>query len=247
MDESIIKYGLFLGWSTMFVTSCLEIANKDTVFKIIKKQGMRLYLTAWAHTTVNATIYGPIVYYWVGDNIIDYSNKHSYLKSVINTNSLLVIHSIGYWLVHIMMHNKRFFFMHRFHHKFSTHVSPVIAMAVSPYEYFFAYMLPFIIGSYIIVPNNIELVIAAGIVSICNLIIHSPSLELYSYLIPESLVTPIKHLTHHELMNTHFAAPTYDLDFIYGLFRRRDKGLDAGRQALEEKLRCISSPKSIKI
>ena len=243
MDQNI--NGLFLGFSTLLLTAILEIMNKKSASNIIKEQGIHLYYSAWMNTTLNSIIYGPIVYSWVTNNLIYNSTNHHYIISAININSLLIIHSIGYWIAHIIMHNKKFFFMHRFHHKFSIHVSPVIAMAVSPYEYFFAYMLPFIIGSIMIIPNSNELNIAASIVSISNIIIHSPSFNIdVEY--PDCLVSPSKHLSHHESMNTHLAAPTYDLDYIYGIFFNKSYNI-VKQSNVNEKLNIISVPKSIKI
>tara|TARA_B100001093_G_C26664307_1_gene943303 strand:- start:129 stop:779 length:651 start_codon:yes stop_codon:yes gene_type:complete len=201
--------GLHLGFGTLTLTILLEITNLSTVKKIINHQGKSVYITACINTTVNSLIYGPLVYNYIKDD----SKIHKF--SLININNILIIHSIGYWCAHKLMHTKYLYFIHKFHHTFSIYVTPVIAMAVSIYEYFFAYMTPFVIGSYIIKPSNIELITAASIVSVCNLIIHNPNLEYLGTYYPDWLVSPEKHLKHHSLKNKHIAASTYDIDFFF--------------------------------
>ena len=104
------------------------------------------------------------------------TTDHSILRSLVTIPSMLVFHSFGYWFAHSMMRKKCLWWIHKFHHLFAKEVTPVVAMAVTPAEYGFAYMLPFVFGSIMLRPSTYELVISAGIVSCCNLMIHSPSL-----------------------------------------------------------------------
>ena len=210
--------GIFLGVGTMFMVTCLELTNLRLVFQLINHNGIYSYTNAWLHSTVNAVIFGPFVYYIVNENLVD-NNIHPITENLVNISSLLIVHSCGYWLAHNAMHKKYLWFIHKFHHTYSKYVTPVVAMAVSPLEYFLAYMLPFIAGSYLIYPSNFELITSASIISICNLMIHCPSIDNISKLYPKWWVTPEKHLKHHSSSKKcHIAAPTIDIDFILVLF-----------------------------
>ena len=210
----MINNGFTLGLITLSFVFFLETTNINTIKQIIHKQGLTHYLHAWAATTLNSVILGPVVYKFVEYIYID-ELKHSLLTNVLNINFILILHSIGYFSAHNVMHTKYLWFAHKFHHTFSLNVSPVVAMAVSPAEYGIAYMLPFVIASLFVKPNNNELVISAGIVSFCNIIIHCPSIRFISMYYPNWWVSPEKHLLHHSNKKSkHIAASTFDLDYI---------------------------------
>lgn len=75
------------------------------------------------------------------------------------------------------------YWAHRFHHRFNSHVVPMSANAVSFVEYCFAYMLPFIVGCLLLKPDALALFAAASLISINNILIHTPSLEKISLLV----------------------------------------------------------------
>lgn len=237
--------GIFLGFCTILITGIFELFNKNSASKIINEQGISLYIDAWQLSTLNSIFYGPIIYFYVTNNFIDNYTNHNYIANIFNINGLLIIHSFCYYIAHIIMHYKYFFFMHEFHHKFSNNVSPVIAMSVSIYEYLFAYMLPFIVGSYIFNPNTLELNSAASVVSVFNIIIHTPSLENIKYY--KFFVSPYQHLKHHKIMTKHFSAPTYNLDYISSIFFKNKSCNISTKNDVNDKLNNIRIPKSIKI
>ena len=216
---NILKFdGLSLGLNTLILTSIFELFNINEVIKIIKYKGCILYLKAWINSSINLLLYGPITYEFVNNYII-INNSHSYSKVILNINFMILCHSFLYTFVHILMHNTRLWIIHKYHHEYSIYVSPIVANAVSFPEYLFAYMFPFIMGSILIVPNNLELLISAGIVSLCNLIIHNPFLERFSKYYPNILISPEKHLTHHYCKRLHYAASTFDLDFLFEILK----------------------------
>jgi len=215
MNKNILYNGFSLGLGTLFITSILELSNLKTINNLIDYHGKTYYLKAWNYTIINSCLYGPITYCAISYKFVDYSS-HNIFINLLNIQSILIIHSIGYWGAHNLMHTKYLWNIHKFHHTFSRYVTPAIAMAVTPSEYFLAYMFPFILASYIIYPTTFELTCSASIVSICNLIIHCPSLNWTSKYYPNWLVSPNKHLIHHAYKNNkHIAASTFDLDYIF--------------------------------
>ena len=71
-----------------------------------------------------------------------------------------------------------YFLTHRFHHAFAKHVTPSSANAVSVVEYVYAYMLPFVVGCAVCAPDERALLAAVAVVSVNNLLIHTPRLEV---------------------------------------------------------------------
>jgi sterol desaturase/sphingolipid hydroxylase (fatty acid hydroxylase superfamily) len=127
--------------------------------------------------------------------------------------AILLGHSIGYYCAHRWMHTRRMYWAHRFHHKFNTYVVPVTANAVSLAEYALAYMLPFVVGSAILKPDRLSLFVAVGIISLNNLLIHTPWLaDLSAQLVPWWFVSTSDHLEHHKRLTTNWAAPTISID-----------------------------------
>jgi sterol desaturase/sphingolipid hydroxylase (fatty acid hydroxylase superfamily) len=214
--EQYLFDGYTLGFATIGAVIFLELTNINTIKKIIKNQGFHHYLMAWLFSLINTIFIGPNIYGIVSYFWIDKS-KHNILQTILNVNKILIIHSFGYWQAHNLMHHRKFFIeAHKFHHTYSSYVTPIVANAVSINEYGLAYMLPFIVASILIKPTNLELQIGGGIVSICNLIIHCPSLIKISPYYPNWFVSPDKHLIHHKTKNaSHKAASTFDLDYIF--------------------------------
>tara|TARA_B100001996_G_scaffold81654_1_gene60234 strand:+ start:3442 stop:4146 length:705 start_codon:yes stop_codon:yes gene_type:complete len=218
MEGYIQNNGLYLGLGTISLVTCLELTNLSSVVKLIRYNGIYSYVKAWAHTIVNSALFGPIVYHGVRQNLLDVK-EHTIIVNIINIPTILLLHSYGYWVAHNMMHKKYLWCIHKYHHTYSCYVTPVVAMAVSPMEYSIAYMFPFIFASCIITPSNFELLTSATIISVCNLMIHCPSIEYFSKYYPDWWVSPGKHLKHHySKSKCHIAAPTIDIDFLIVLF-----------------------------
>ena len=115
-------------------------------------------------------------------------------------------------MLHYIMH-RYLYFIHQFHHQFQSILIPSIAFAVSPYEYIFAYLLPFFIGSIIFKPTEITLLCSVFFISIFNFIIHSSKLKSLSWF--PYCVSPQDHLDHHEKRTVHYSAPFFSFDKIF--------------------------------
>ncbi|CAD7923939.1 unnamed protein product [Amoebophrya sp. A120] len=150
---------------------------------------------------------------------------------------VLLIQSIGYYLAHVLMHTRRFYWMHRFHHKFNNTVTPMVANAVSWAEYAVAYMLPIFVATVLLKPNVPALFRAGFIISFFNLLIHTPFLHDLSERLPGFWVSTAGHMEHHRVLSRHFAAPTLNVDWVVGLFvgsMSEEKRQKLFKQAKEE-------------
>jgi sterol desaturase/sphingolipid hydroxylase (fatty acid hydroxylase superfamily) len=127
---------------------------------------------------------------------------------------LLLVQALGYYLVHKQMHRPGWYWTHRFHHQFDKIIVPVTANAVSPAEYVLAYMFPIFAGTILLRPDLSGLFAASYLVSLNNVLIHTPALHGVSKLLPEWLVSTEKHFDHHAKRTIHYAAPTLDVDWF---------------------------------
>eukprot|EP00966_Prymnesium_polylepis_P051693 1196877-Prymnesium_polylepis.1 len=111
------------------------------------------------------------------------------------------------------MHTKPLYWAHRFHHRFNSHVVPMAANAVTFTEYGIAYMLPFIAGCTVFRPDGRALFAAVALISLNNILIHTPGLEALSRrVLPWWAVSTSDHIDHHRRLTTNYAAPTVSID-----------------------------------
>lgn len=216
---SYIK-GLFLGSFIFLIGRTADISISIISYKQLTEENASLLKKGLNASFFNLVCVGPIVYCFVDFFLID-KTFIFYFNQMIG---ILSIHSVGYYLTHKAFHeNKSIYKYHSFHHKFDNILIPSIGNAVSIQEFFLAYMLPFILGAYIIYPTELSFVGGVGLISIFNLIIHTKELEDISYL--DCLVSPKKHITHHKVKKKHYAAPILDLDYIleHLAFKRNQK------------------------
>lgn len=180
--------------------------------KYLIEKNRNLLLKAYAYSTFNLLILNPIYYDVIEKHLITNTDEgFNFFKY----SFLLIIQSVGYYLLHLLMHNNRQLRkIHKFHHKFTNVLIPTIGTSVTISEYTFAYSSPFLLGSYLINPNLITLSYAIGTISLLNIIIHCNELTYLKY--PKLIVSPFNHLTHHKNIpnkNT-YAAPFLNIDNI---------------------------------
>jgi hypothetical protein len=105
--------------------------------------------------------------------------------------------------------------MHKLHHRFTRKknnpVVPSVANAVSPYEFMVAYMLPFAVGTVLLLPDNTSLSISVIIVSASNLLVHAPNLSHGKKWVP-FFVHPESHLDHHDKSLPQYFAPIFEFN-----------------------------------
>jgi sterol desaturase/sphingolipid hydroxylase (fatty acid hydroxylase superfamily) len=209
--------GVKLALETTVVMAAFELISFSSV-KALIKENAALYRAGWLSTLVNNFVLGPFAAY-IAFGVLCVPKLANTQATLVAVLGLLAIHAIGYYVVHRAMHTKTLYWAHKFHHKFNAHVVPTSANAVSLTEYCLAYMLPFIVGAILIRPDSTALHGAAAVVSLNNILIHTPPLaRISAALLPAIFVGTDRHLEHHRKLSTNYAAPTVSVDFIVNYF-----------------------------
>lgn len=201
--------GLFLGLSNFFLVVIFDIIN----IKMVKLVNVRLYIEAIYYNLVNLVIISPIVYFYIVKNFSD-ENNINITYQIINIVSILFFQGILYHLIHKLMHTPLFYKIHKFHHKFNKYVIPMSANAVSIYEFLLAYLIPIIFPIYLFRPDYMSINISILIISLNNILIHSPVFTKISKYLPNIFVSTEKHMIHHKTNNKYFSAPIINFDSI---------------------------------
>lgn len=175
------------------------------------------YLDAVALSFFNLLFVGPVIHAWLAPHLS--KRISSFWRVVWKTSGIVLIHSGLYAVIHRCMHRVRAFrYIHAPHHRFSHDVTSSVANAVSIEEFLVAYMFPFVFGAWILHADATSLNMGTCIVSLANLIVHTPHLQNAKY--PSFLVHPKEHIEHHRARTRTFAAPTvawHRVPFIGGL------------------------------
>ena len=212
--------GLRLSFGTWFLTLLLEIWSLKTVRKVrSQKGGSALYAKAITANLVNHFVFGWTLYTIASVNFCPVDKELETFERMYSVFSILMVHSICFYSAHRAFHTYPSLYKHhRFHHRFNVHVPPMAANAVSATEYIVAYILPFIVPMPFLRPDTFSLQASVAIVSITNVLVHTPKLsELSEKYLPECLVSTSDHLEHHRKLNTKYAAPTINVDYFVHL------------------------------
>lgn len=233
-------HGLKLGGSVFLAAALLELTVLTTVKDIITKTegGRSLYATAWLYNAINHLCLAPCVY-TIGMNLYASAEPCSLQVKLMYATATIGIHSVGYYLTHRAMHTKALWWAHRYHHKFNTFICPIAAAAVTQVlpsatasnalahsrmfalhsrsaqtEYFFAYMIPFIMAGSILQPVPVETIAIAGLAigHVNNLIHYAPLERLSVRYVPWLGVSTADHFEHHRKLTSNYAAPTLNVD-----------------------------------
>jgi sterol desaturase/sphingolipid hydroxylase (fatty acid hydroxylase superfamily) len=196
---------------TLFVTLALELASARVVVSQLPR---RLYWKGWIMNWTNHFVVGVPAYvaaiYLFGDNNDTGKQQQFQFWRVL---SLIVTHNVGYYFCHRTFHTiPKLYKYHKFHHSYVDYIPPSSANAVSVVEYILAYLLPFVLGCAILAPIcELELQCAISVVSLCNVLVHTP----LSYEIPTKWwVSAADHARHHCQLSVHFAAPCLNVDYL---------------------------------
>lgn len=218
--------GFMLGLEIFNTGIILDNTISYKTKKIVESNNLELLNEGYKTVIINLLLLSPFLYYILENYLISNNeNNFNFKKYCL----ILIIHSIGYYCMHLAMHKINFLkCIHKFHHKFTNNLIPSIGHAVSPYEFILAYALPFILASYILDSNIVTLNYAIRTVSGFNLLIHCNELNYLNY--PNTLVSPSDHINHHKLKpnkNT-YSAPIINLDYIVSKFDKfsSDEGSD---------------------
>lgn len=205
--------GMRMALKTTILIAVLELLSISTVLGMLRKQPS-LYLSAWLTSLRNNLVFGPVTAF-VAFRILCTDEELDEAARWRRAISVVLIHSVCYYTAHRAMHTKALYWAHKYHHKFNEFVPPSSANAVSIAEYGIAYMLPFIIGAGIVRPDVKSMYTAVGIVSLTNLLIHTPPLEaVAAAVLPGFVVGTHGHIEHHQKLTTNYAAPTVNIDWF---------------------------------
>ena len=154
---------------------------------LLDRPDVRLHAPGWDHRAcisanlVNNLAIGPPTYMLATEFFVYKSNLlggYSLIRSLTSALGLVLTHALGYHYAHSQMHRPQMYWAHKFHHAFAKHVTPSSANAVSVVEYAYAYMLPFVVGCAVCAPDERALLMAVAVISVNNLLIHTPALEV---------------------------------------------------------------------
>lgn len=211
--------GIDIGITTLSAGILMDNTVSKNSLNKLKNETQELYNEGISKSVTNLLFVGPS-YHFILENFIisDHLSKPIFFE----TFSIVLIHSLGYYFFHRLMHrNDLFRKHHNFHHRFNETLIPSIANSVSLPEFTFSYMVPFICGQFLINPNINSFNLAIIIVSFMNLIIHTQELANIEY--SPFLVSPENHVNHHRGKNkgSLYSAPTFNLEYIYSLLKKK--------------------------
>lgn len=174
--------GFQVALCTLTLTVFLELCSKRTVASLLKttNEGPALYRACIGANLVNNLAIGPPTYMLATEFFVYKSDLGGYslIRSLTAALGLVLTHALGYHYAHSQMHRPSLYWAHKFHHAFAKHVTPSSANAVSVVEYAYAYMLPFVVGCAVCAPDERALLMAVAVISVNNLLIHTPALEV---------------------------------------------------------------------
>jgi sterol desaturase/sphingolipid hydroxylase (fatty acid hydroxylase superfamily) len=216
----LAKNGARLSILTGVLTFAFELISLPTIFALFNEKGGKLLyqqailVNLRNHFLVGIPIYTLVVPLFC-QKISLRTNGHFLFFSMLRVMEIVLVHSLLYYAVHKAFHTyPSLYGYHKFHHRFNTYVPPVAANAVSFVEYLVAYIIPFAVATAIISPFEEELQVAVIIVSLSNLLVHTPRLESISKDLWPIFVSTHNHIEHHRKQTVNYAAPTINVDWI---------------------------------
>ena len=202
---------------TIALTIVLELISYETVQGVLKQpDGKSLYLKALLANLVNHVFIGIPIYVFAA-SVLCTTVPLTTFQQFLAVMNVWLVHSVIYYSIHRAFHEypRLYIRFHSFHHRFNTHVPPVSANAVTPVEYLVAYVAPFAVTLLVKRTDAWSLRFGTTIISVCNLLVHTPKLEALSEKwLPDWLVSTNDHLNHHRKLNTKYASPTFNIDYF---------------------------------
>ena len=206
--------GLYLGLTIVFSSLFMDtFISKKSMEKLDHDEKL-LYLEGWRAVITNLVLVEPFFYsvaavHLMKPDVLALSNIEwiPYIE-------LCLIHNFLYYIAHRNMHRTRALqSIHLFHHKFDKVMLPSVGNAVSKSEFILAYTCPFIVGIAVVPTNEISFLLSALTIGAFNMFIHCREFREIQWL--SFMISPDKHITHHERRLIHYAAPLLDLDLIF--------------------------------
>lgn len=141
--------------------------------------------------------------------------RDSIWESVFVIIAYIVLQNIAYYYAHMAMHTPSLYWMHRYHHRYNTYVTPTSANAVTITEFVFAYVTPPSLIVAFLQPNTFEQKVSLTILSFSNILVHTPAIEAWSERnLPKWWVGTSVHCEHHRKITKNYASPCINIDYL---------------------------------
>ena len=113
-----IVTGFYVASATVALTTLLEVFCINRVICLLSKEdGKELYRKALCTNIVNNMLLGPLTYGVCTSMYVNKDGDVGYVTKFVHMIGVIMIHAIGYFQAHWMMH-KYMYRMHKFHHRF---------------------------------------------------------------------------------------------------------------------------------
>ena len=210
-----IKHVYLLGSITIIFSHILDFTIDTETLKTYLQKKTDLYISGIRSMYLNLLLVSGINYTIAYNSFLELKNNNI---NYINYFGILLIHNIMYFSMHLMVHKiNSIRFIHEFHHLFKQNI-PSIGNSVSYLEFQFMYVLPFLVGMYLLKPNPITIDCSILTISLLNALIHSSNLKKIYW--PSLLVSPNQHSIHHETYSSNYSAPLINLDKIMNIIKK---------------------------
>ncbi len=145
------------------------------------------------------------------------------LGSICRVLFFIFLWNLFFTVVHRILHTRRFYWLHRFHHQWSEDVLPMATSAMHMGEYVLATVIPFLLPTALIPQlTPIEITIGARFVEFSGLVDHTPLFHNLSEALPEWLVTTSTHLEHHRVPSAgNYSGTNINFDWLVAKIRGR--------------------------
>lgn len=200
--------GLLMSLSIYSIENILDLSLCFHELKSFQSRQMELFVDAKTIEFFNVILVAPILYGIFGSFIVDEDNHTFHWPAFFQ---IILIQNLLYFFIHRYMHITNAS-MHKFHHRFQEDIFPSTANTVSVSEFLLAYLLPLFIGGYFSKTTEITFLMASYTISLFNILVHVKKLEHIPY--PKYLVSPSKHLNHHQRKTKHYASPILDVEWF---------------------------------
>jgi hypothetical protein len=226
---AFVKECYFLSLTTLVLMVLLEAASWDKEWqqKLKIQSNRELYLKAATASVFHFVCISPVAY---GLVLAYIKSTDEFSPSFMAIPGILLVQGLGYAVAHALMHVPSNYWIHKYHHVYNerTFVRPIVANAVTVTEFFLAYALPIVLGAALFRPSPNDMFRISSIISVANLLIHTPESVIPMNFYPSFLVTNTKHFHHHEKnVRQHYSAPVFDFDGL--LNRVMEKGKRGGK------------------
>ncbi len=138
----------------------------------------------------------------------------------------MFIWNLFFTSAHRILHTRRFYWLHRFHHQWVEDVLPIVAKANHPVDFFLTFYIPLMVASRMVTQillspgmTLLELVVSVTFIGVSGLLNHTPLFHGLSEALPEWLATNRTHLEHHRAPSGNYSGFSINFDWLVAKIR----------------------------